>query len=257
MSLKPERSSKTSAVKKSLKTEKHNDSNLWSWFDQNLDIEKRTIYMGSMSSHENGESGVDNFMAEYFIKGMYFLESRNKKPINIVMNNPGGDWYHGMAIYDSIKYSVCKTSMKVYGHAMSMGSIILQAANERIMMPNSRFMIHYGTDGIYGHSKISEKWAEESKRNNYDMENIYIQRMMEKEEQIGTGHIGKTLTSIITKHKEFEYPRISDLPVYIFSKNIAKKTEEIRQVLKELLNFDTILTPEETVNLGFADSIYE
>ena len=191
MSLKSVRATKAAVVaNKALKKEKNMDTNLWSWFDQNLDIETRTIYMGSMgSSYEEGESGVDNFMAEYFIKGMHFLESRGKKPINIIMNNPGGDWYHGMAIYDSIKYSSCVNSIKVYGHAMSMGSIILQAADERIMMPSSRFMIHYGTDGKYSHSKITEKWAEEAKRNNHDMENIYLDKMLEKEEEMGTRQV--------------------------------------------------------------------
>ena len=81
----------------------------YSWFDCNLDLFTRTIYMGSLSrDYDIGESGVDNFMAEYFIKGMHTLETRNSgKEINIIMNNPGGDWYHGMAIYDSIKNSSC------------------------------------------------------------------------------------------------------------------------------------------------------
>ena len=118
------------------------------WFDLNVDTDTRTIYMGSAGyTYDEGETGVDHFMAEYLIKGMHSLESKNKKPILIIMNNPGGDWYHGMAIYDAIKSSPCECTIKVYGHAMSMGSIILQAADNRIMMPNSRFMIHYGYDG--------------------------------------------------------------------------------------------------------------
>lgn len=240
---------------RALKKEKNMDTNLWSWFDQNLDVETRTIYMGSMGSTDGGEDGVDHVMAAYFIKGMHFLESRGKANICIIMNNIGGDWYHGMAIYDAIKCSPCVCTVKVYGYAMSMGSIILQAADERVMMPNSRFMIHYGTDGVYSHAKIAEKWGEEAKRNNHDMENIYLDMMMAKEESMGHGHLAKTITELVKKQKSMEYPK-PEIADYKFSKNTTLKREEVRKVLKELLNFDTITTPEETVELGFADSIY-
>ena len=69
--------------------------NIDRWYDLNLDVDNRTLFMGSVGSDSEGsESGVDNFMAEYFIKGIHVLESKNDKPITIIMNNPGGDWYH-------------------------------------------------------------------------------------------------------------------------------------------------------------------
>ena len=159
---------------------------LVSWFEHNLDLETRTIYLGSVTTDDEGESGVDSSMAEYFIKSMHLLENKNpESEISIIMNNPGGDWYHGMAIYDAIKFSSCSCTIKVYGKAMSMGSLILQAADGRIMMPNSKFMFHYGSDGIQSHSRVFEKWADESKRNNYVMENIYLDSMMEKVKRDG------------------------------------------------------------------------
>jgi ATP-dependent Clp endopeptidase proteolytic subunit ClpP len=238
------------------KKQRDNDF-IWSWFDNNLDLDTRTIYMGSISKNwDDYETGVDNFMAEFFIKGMHLLESRGgDKEITIIMNNPGGDWYHGMAIYDCIKNSSCHCTIRVFGHAMSMGSIILQSADSRIMMPSSRFMIHYGYNGNSGHSKIFERWADEGKRINYDMENIYLDRIMEKEEEIGNGHIGKILSGIVNKQRELEVPRPQEV-AYKFSRNLGTKREEIRAILKELLNFDTILTPEETVSLGLADGIF-
>jgi ATP-dependent protease ClpP protease subunit len=181
--------------------------NLDSWFDLNLDLDGRTIYMGSAGKNsEESESGVDNFMAEFFIKGIHFLESRGNKPITILMNNPGGDWYHGMAIYDAIKTSTCHCTIKVYGHAMSMGSVILQAADHRIMMPNSRLMIHYGYNGMSGHTKIFEKWADEGKRINYQMESIYIDRMIEFEKE-SPGELSEGLYQVLKKQQEFEYPQ--------------------------------------------------
>jgi len=228
------------------------------WFDINLDVDNRTLFMGSMGyDYEGGESGVDNFMAEYFIKGMYVLESKGDKPITIIMNNPGGDWYHGMAIYDSIYNSKSHCTIKVYGHAMSMGSIILQAADERVMMPNSRFMIHYGYDGRYGHSKIFERWADEGKRTNLQMENLYLDKIMEKENEKGISHISKTFEQIVGKLKQFEHPQTKEGEIkYAFSRKMGLRREEYRKVLRELLNFDTILTPEETISLGLADKVY-
>lgn len=153
--------------------------------DYSLYIPTRTIYIGSESSSDvgidSGESGVDHILAERFIKNMHLLESISKEPITIILNNPGGDWYHGIAIYDAIKSSECYVTIIVYGHAMSMGSVILQAADKRIMAPNARLMIHYGYMGMSSnHSKIFDKWSEENKRINKEMESIYLEKMQAK-----------------------------------------------------------------------------
>ena len=215
------------------------------WFNHNLDVENRVLYMGSVDKTSEYESGVDHLMAESFIKGLHVLESKNDNEITIIMNNPGGEWYHGMAIYDAIQNARCHCTIKVYGYAMSMGSIILQAADNRILMPNSRFMIHYGGTSFDEASlPLIEKWVNEERRINYDMEEIYLKAMLDKEEKEGHGYLAKTLSSILNSPKTF-------------SRKAETKKEELRSVLKEMLNFDTILTAEETVDLGFADEIYK
>lgn len=153
------------------------------FFDYEIYLPTRTIYMGSVENDiENGESGTDGAMAERVIKALHILDNTpsGDKPITIIMNNPGGDEYHGLAIFDAIK--TCKNYVKVivYGHAMSMGSIILQAADERVMAPNSRMMIHYGTWGINDHPKIVYKWADEGKKFDAWMENLYFEKIKQK-----------------------------------------------------------------------------
>lgn len=215
------------------------------WFIHNLDTDNRVLYMGSVDKTSEYESGVDHLMAESFIKGLHVLESKNNDEITIIMNNPGGEWYHGMAIFDAIQNAKCHCTIKVYGYAMSMGSIILQAADKRILMPNSRFMIHYGGTSFDDASlPLIEKWVNEERRINYDMEEIYLKAMLDKEEKEGHGYLAKTLSSILESPKTF-------------SRKAETKKEELRSVLKEMLNFDTILTAEETVDLGFADEIYK
>ena len=64
------------------------------------------------------------------------------------------------------------------------------------------------------------------------------------------------LSDIINHQRSFEYPRPKDIQIS-FSENLAERTEEYRKILKEMLNTDTILTAQETVSLGLADSIFE
>ena len=228
------------------------DENLLYWFEHNVDIGNRTIYMGSTNVNADGESGVDASMVEYFIKGLHILEMQSPdEKVTILMNNPGGDWYHGMAIYDAIKCSPCPTCIKVYGYAMSMGSIILQAAEERIMMPNSKFMIHYGTEGFSSHPKIVESWMEEGKKNNMTMEDVYLESMMRVDPSI----LKENLNSLVNRVRSKEVPPGKKVNFKLSKKKIDRK-EELRAILRELLNFDTILSADETVELGLADEVF-
>lgn len=152
------------------------------YFEYGCLAPKRTIYLGSCGyTDSEQESGTDFQMAGNFIKSMTYLNQLANKPITIHMNNIGGDWYHGMAIYDAIKTSMSYVTVVVWGSAMSMGSIILQAADLRLMTPNSVSMIHDGTESIHGSCKMVEKWIEESKKNRINMYEIYLEKMIKKD----------------------------------------------------------------------------
>lgn len=151
------------------------------WHDSGIYIPTRHIFIGSESYDlEHGESGCDGLMAERAVKNLHILESINKEPITILMNNIGGDEYHGFAIYDAIRLCESHVTVKILGHAMSMGSIILQAADSREMAPTSRQMIHYGTWGIHDHAKTSQKWAKEGEKIDKWMEQMYLEKIKEK-----------------------------------------------------------------------------
>lgn len=150
------------------------------WHDSGIYIPTRHVFIGSENSDDSGEGGCDYLMAERAIKNLHVLESINKEPITILMNNIGGDEYHGFAIYDAIGLCESHVTIKVLGHAMSMGSIILQAADERLMASTSRQMIHYGTWGIHDHAKTTQKWAKEGEKIDKWMEQMYLQKIKEK-----------------------------------------------------------------------------
>jgi ATP-dependent Clp protease protease subunit len=161
--------------------------------DYSLHLPTRTIYMGSETADENGESGVDSKMAERQIKNLHILDLASADPITIILNNPGGDINHGLAVYDAIR--ACRNHVKivVYGHAMSMGSIILQAGDERIMSPNSSQMIHYGSLEVDQHAKTVYKIVDECKRIDKWMEKIYLEKIREKNPLFKLGRLQKLL----------------------------------------------------------------
>lgn len=182
--------------------------------DYGIWVPSRIIYIGSESSDgDSNEGGVDFLMAEKAVKNLLILDSASSEPITIILNNPGGDFYHGMAIYDAIKKCQSHVTARVFGYAMSMGSIILQAADERIMSPGSRQMIHYGQESFDGHSKTARKWLIESDKINDWMEQVYLTRLREK-------------------NPKFTLKR-----------------------LKSMLDHDTFLTAQESVELGLADKV--
>lgn len=169
-------------------------------FDYDIYVPNRTIYMGSCGQDWDGaESGVDFMMAERVIKALHVLDHIAPKPpsngeITIVMNNPGGDYYHGAAIYDAIKGCANHVTVRGTGYVMSMAAFILQAADERVLTPNARVMIHYGTSGTHGHAKDMMRWAKEYERLNDMMENVLLERIREKHKTFSTAKIKELLS---------------------------------------------------------------
>lgn len=156
------------------------------YFDYDLHLPTRTLYLG-------GE--VEEGMAERFLKGMMLLESKSKEPITVIINSGGGDEYHGLAIYDAIAASPCHVTVKMYGHAMSMGSWIPQAADERLMSASATIMIHYGSWGGYEMESIHVRsMHKENERLTKAMEQEYLRRIREKHPDFPLSRLRKWLT---------------------------------------------------------------
>jgi ATP-dependent Clp endopeptidase proteolytic subunit ClpP len=130
------------------------------FFDYDFHVETRTIYIGDGEDNQIGP-----LMAGRVIKALVLCNMTPDKPVRIILNTSGGSVFDGYAIFDAISASPCHVTIEVMGSAMSMGSIILQAADERIIHPNVVFMIH---DGHESHEGINvrdfERWAEYSKK---------------------------------------------------------------------------------------------
>jgi ATP-dependent Clp protease, protease subunit len=168
---------------------------------------------------------VEDNMANLIVAQLLYLESDNPdKTISLYINSPGGAVTAGLAIYDTIQFIKCPVRTIVMGQACSMGSFLAQAgtAGQRVVLPESRTMIHRvssGTRGTSGSIHVQELEFEDARRHFEESKKI-----------------NQRLTELYVKH------------------NTAGKTYE---ELFETMKFDTFLTAEEAVENGFADKVIE
>lgn len=147
------------------------------WFDYSLDLSHRRIFLTTVNFDSDGkEIGVETLMTEFFIKGLAVMQDSRKR-VRVIMNNIGGDWFHGMAIYDAIRESRPPVDIEVYGHAMSMGAVILQAGERRYLHPNAAVMVHDGNIDEGGRPVQSARnWSNYEERNRRRMYEIFASR---------------------------------------------------------------------------------
>lgn len=121
-------------------------------------LTSREIFLHNFYGSEESNPGVEYRMANTFLKNITALNNKSSDNITIHMHSIGGEWSDGMVIFDAITMSKSKVSIIVYGQAESMSSIILQAADERIMTKNSYFMPHYGSTAVSGEYHNVHNW---------------------------------------------------------------------------------------------------
>ena len=105
----------------------------------------------------NGE--VNDHASNLVVVQMLFLESQNSaEDINFYINSPGGVVTAGLAIYDTMQFIKSPVSTIVMGQACSMGSFLAQAGEpgKRLVLPNSRTMIHQPSGGAGGQATDME-----------------------------------------------------------------------------------------------------
>jgi ATP-dependent Clp protease protease subunit len=86
---------------------------------------------------------IDAAAAFRFVAAMNLLD-QTPGQIKVYLNTPGGEIESGFAIFDAIMMTRNQVAVIGIGSVMSMGSIIMQAADIRLMTPSARFMIHTG-----------------------------------------------------------------------------------------------------------------
>ncbi|MBF0437042.1 MAG: ATP-dependent Clp endopeptidase proteolytic subunit ClpP [Magnetococcales bacterium] len=108
--------------------------------------------------------GIDDTVANLVIAQLLFLESENpEKDIHLYINSPGGHVTAGLAIYDTMQFIRPDVSTLCLGQAASMGAVLLAAGTpgKRLVLPNSRVMIHQPSGGFQGQASDIEIHAKE------------------------------------------------------------------------------------------------
>jgi len=217
------------------------------------------LYLGGIAMNDEGgdatmneEAGIYWNTARRVIKGLHYLDANARmgdKPITIIMNSCGGDWDHGMAIYDAIRQCHNHVTIINMSHARSMTSLIFQAADYRITAPHGFYMIHDGTEAVSDIPKTVYNAV------NYTrtvvtptMYNIYLKRLQELDEQ-GEPKVDIKVAAEILNDKLPE--GVQRIQPYKGVKGI--KLGHVAQLCGQ----DTYFTPEEMVRLNFADRMLE
>lgn len=190
-----------------------------------IDLASREIYVhGYYKGDVEEEPGVDYRMATTFIKNLRLLDQTEESNILVHQHTCGGYWNDGMAMYDAITHCRSTVSVLLYSHSRSMSSIIPQAADLRILLPNTDVMLHYGTYATEGTYTAVESEFNFSKHSCRTMLDIYAERC---------------------QHGRF------------FKKQKAMTLDKVREFLhKHMVEFtDWWLTAEQAVDYGLADGI--
>lgn len=171
------------------------------------------------------DTDVNEHSASLIVSQLLFLESEDPDAdILFYINSPGGSVTAGLAIYDTMQFIKPDVSTIVLGQACSMGSFLAQAgaAGKRLVLPESRTMIHRvssGTPGTRGSVHVQELQFEDAKRSFEE-----AQRLNER------------LTYLYAKHN-----------------TAGKQYDDFFNAMK----FDTFLSAHEAVEYGLADEVVE
>lgn len=106
---------------------------------------------------------IDMRLAERVTAQITALTSESDQPIRMIINSPGGHVESGDTIHDMIRF--CGVPVKVIGTgwvASAGAHIYLGAEREnRLCLPNTRFLLHQPAGGVRGQASDIEIEAEE------------------------------------------------------------------------------------------------
>jgi ATP-dependent protease ClpP protease subunit len=167
--------------------------------EHSLLIDEREIFLHGEKGSED-DPGVNYEMASTFLKNIRFLQTRNNKPIIVHQHSIGGYWDSGMLIFDAIKTCEAPVIIICHGIAASMGSVVPQAADLRVMMPSCYFMIHQGYTGISQEFTMTQRtsWYDWETKINKDMINLFTGVM--KKSTLYKDKTGQQVKNILMKH---------------------------------------------------------
>lgn len=200
--------------------------------DQNIDPVSRELWLvGETDKKElppDEEPGIEYAMASRFAKNMRILHHIGDGPVFVHMKTCGGSEEEGFAIYDTLKLCHLPTTILSYTHARSMSSVVLQAADRRLLMPSSYVLLHWGSLEVAGDYQMVQSNVEFSRDREARYLNVFAKRMM----------YGKDWASV---------------------RSSSSRRRRILAWLREQMaqKVDVIMEPRAAIRLGLADAVFD
>ncbi|NGZ07436.1 MAG: ATP-dependent Clp endopeptidase proteolytic subunit ClpP [Magnetococcales bacterium] len=159
---------------------------------------------------------VNDHSANLVIAQLLFLESENpEKDIHFYINSPGGLVTAGLAIYDTMQFIRPDVSTLCIGQAASMGAVLMAAGTKgkRLLLPNSRIMIHQPSGGFQGQAEDIQIHAKE------------ILRIRERLNQIMANHTGQPVRRIARDMDRDNFMEADEAVAYGLADRVIDKRE--------------------------------
>jgi len=193
------------------------------------------------TEEEAGEPGVEYTMTNRLILNLHTCQNLNPGMDLVVhLKTNGGFWEEGMAGYNTLITYPGNITVINYTHARSMSSLLFLAGVKRVMMPDSSFMFHEGTMGMYGTQKQFRTEAEWALRSSERMLDIYVDALREQGSMSGKGwtdrKVRKWLVDQMDKKEEVYTNAVDSVKLgfadEVFSGDWGSLTEYTPQQLK-------------------------
>lgn len=125
-------------------------------------LEVDSLHLANGTVFVTGE--INDELVNDVISQLLYLK-REKIPVKMIINTPGGSVTAGLALYDVIREFRADITMFCMGIAASLGAVLLAAGEKgkRYILPHSKVMIHEPllSGGISGPTSTIRKTAED------------------------------------------------------------------------------------------------
>lgn len=133
----------------------------------------------------SGEINKD--LADKIVRQLLILEADDsKKTIYMYIDSPGGDVDAGFAIFDMIRFISAPVVLVGMGLIASAAALILLSVDKenRVALPNSRYLIHQPSSGIRGVATDIEIHAKEMEKTKAILNKIIAEQTGKTVEQV-------------------------------------------------------------------------
>jgi ATP-dependent protease ClpP protease subunit len=185
------------------------EEHLGKLLDEGISVSTITIFF---------DEEIDKDSASAFIKKLHFLDNYKDGTVTIKFTTEGGCVISGMRMYHAIRSMKNHVRGIIDGECSSMGTVVVQAFDETLMLPDSFMMLHIGDQTISGHPKNNENWLKLYKYYDKRCYEIYLEKINNKQKE-------------------------------------RKKKKLSLQELEKMLDFDVIMLPEKVISMGLADGL--